>query len=60
MKGEARLTLLDPRNRGMVAALLRSKRKNAIPTDNAQIREWESEGGLMTPSAEVRVASDSA
>jgi hypothetical protein len=48
-KGEARFTLLDPRNRGMVAALLRTKRKNAIPTHNAQIREWESEGGLTTP-----------
>jgi hypothetical protein len=51
MKGEARFTLLDPRNRGMMAALLRSKRQNAIPTDNAQIREWESEGGLTTPPA---------
>ncbi len=59
MKSEVRFTLIAPRDRGFVAARLRSKRKNA-PTNNAPIHQWESEGGLTNPLglADLRVPPD--
>jgi len=62
MKSETRFTVMDARDRGLVAALLRSKRKNAIPANNAQILQWEGEGGLTTSSelADMRAAPNSA
>ena len=44
-----RFTILGPRVNGSVAAQFRSPRKLA-PMRNAQIEQWEGEGGLATPS----------
>ena len=62
MKSEVRFTLMDPRDRGFVAARLRRKRKNAIPTNYAQIYLSESEGGMTAPLElrDMRVIPDSA
>ena len=53
MKIGAWITAAGARDRGTVAALLRSKRKSAIPARAAQIQEWESEGGSITAPSQI-------